>query len=258
MLIYCLKRHARLAVLELCHKSPALVLALQHLALCLEVGIERRKILPEVIYAALEELVGHEEMLLHIVLFYLISCLTREDDKLSHHVLTAQVDARVRLAITLLLGSQYSLGEWHICRNLIEDKIERSTQNCLNLKYFITRVLQVVDSADDRQTGTYVCLKQEFHATLESRLLEFEITLVVARRSHLVGSHNRDIVVEEFLIKSGHLTACCAIHKHTIEDVHADNFLAQMINVAWSRLGEFFAIVAEVDAFAAEYGVVTA
>ena len=140
MLSYCLKRHARLAVLELCHKSPALVLALQHLALCLEVGIERRKILPEVIYAALEELVGHEEMLLHIVLFYLISCLAREDDELSHHVLTAQVNARVGLAITLLLGSQYSLGERHICRNLIEDKVERSTQNCLNLKYFITRV----------------------------------------------------------------------------------------------------------------------
>ena len=80
-------------------------------------------------------------MFLHIVLLYLISCLACEDNEFADDILTAQVDARIGFAISLLLGSGDCLGEWHVSRNLIEYKVERSAQNCLNLKDFIARVL---------------------------------------------------------------------------------------------------------------------
>ena len=65
-------------------------------------------------------------------------------------------------------------------------------------------------------------------------------------------------MLEEFLIESCHIVACRAVNKHTVEYVHADYFLAQVIDVAGSRLCQFLAIVAEVDTVAVEYRVVTA
>ena len=77
-------------------------------------------------------------MFLYVVLFHFISCLTCEDDELSHHVFSAEVNAWVWFAISLLLGSAYCLGEWHVGCYLVEDKVERSAENSLYLKYFVS------------------------------------------------------------------------------------------------------------------------
>ena len=65
-------------------------------------------------------------------------------------------------------------------------------------------------------------------------------------------------MLKKFLIESCHFAACSTVNEYAIEDVHADDFLAQVIDVAWSRLCQLLAIIAEVDALAAEYRVVAA
>src|SRR5574344_1616238 len=65
-------------------------------------------------------------------------------------------------------------------------------------------------------------------------------------------------MLKKLLIESCHLTACSTVNEYAIEDVHTDDFLAQVIDVAWSRLGQLLAIIAEVDSVAAEYRIVAA
>ena len=55
---------------------------------------------------------------------------------------------------------------------------------------------------------------------------------------------------EEGLVKFCHLAAGGTIDEDAVEDVHADDLVAQVVDIAWSRLLQLFAIVAEVDAFA--------
>ena len=171
------------------YEAPALVLGLKHLAASLEVGIQLRQTLPEVLDRTLEITVGHEEMLLHIVLFHLVTCLTRQDHQLADHVSTAQVDTRVWLRVTLFLGTLHGLREGYVSRNLIEDEVQRTAQDSLDLQDLVTRVAEVVDGADNRKTGTYVGLIAEPHTTVTGGLLQFQIAVVVARSGNLVGSH---------------------------------------------------------------------
>ena len=69
--------HIGLAVLHRGHEAPALTLGLEHLAACLEVGIQLRQSLPEVVDAALKVAVRHEKMLFYILL-YGFSCALPE------------------------------------------------------------------------------------------------------------------------------------------------------------------------------------
>ena len=57
-------------------------------------------------------------MLFNILLFHLITRLTREDDQFADDILATEVDAWVGLAIALLLGQSYGLGE----RNLLTER----------------------------------------------------------------------------------------------------------------------------------------
>ncbi len=77
---YSLQAYAGLATIQGSHEAPAFVLQVERLALRLEVSIELRKLLPEVVELALEEVVWHEEVLLHILLLYAVTSLAREDD----------------------------------------------------------------------------------------------------------------------------------------------------------------------------------
>ena len=116
--------HVGLAVVECCHKTPALALGFESLATLFKVGIKLWQLLPEVVDCALEERVGYEQMLLNISLLYLISSLTGENYEFANYVLARKVDAWVWFAISLLLGAAYCLRQWYVCRNLIEYKVE--------------------------------------------------------------------------------------------------------------------------------------
>ena len=80
----------------------------------------------------------------------------------------------------MLLGTPYCLGERHVGGNLVEDEVERTAQHCFDFKYLVARVDQVVDGADDGQSGTHVGFVAVFHATCERRLLQFYVVVVVA------------------------------------------------------------------------------
>ena len=143
------------------NESPAFTFAFEHLAAFLEVSIKLWQFLPEIVQASIEILVRHEEMFLHIFLFHLIASLSREDDQLPDDVLTTKVNARVRFRISLFLCPSDGFRERYIGTNLVEDEVERSRQHRLYLQDLVTRVAQVVDGADDRQTSSHVGFKPE-------------------------------------------------------------------------------------------------
>ena len=101
---HSLQAYRSLAAIESGHEAPALVLQGECLSFGLEISIEFRKFLPELINASLEEIIWHEEVLLYIRLFYAIACLTGEDYELANHVHTTEVDTWVWLTVALLLG----------------------------------------------------------------------------------------------------------------------------------------------------------
>lgn len=70
-----LQAYAGLATVQGSHEAPAFVLQVERLALGFEVGIELRKLFPEVVERALEEAVWHEEVLLHILLLHPVTSL---------------------------------------------------------------------------------------------------------------------------------------------------------------------------------------
>ena len=119
--------------LHLCYKSPALAFAFKHFATLLEVCVELRQVLPEVIYAAVEIFVRYKKMFFHIFLFYLVACLASEDDQFAYHILAAEVYARVWLRVALLLSTPDSLGERHVGADFVEYEIERARQHSFYL-----------------------------------------------------------------------------------------------------------------------------
>ena len=242
-LLYLLKRDAGMAVLVLSHEAPNLVLALEHLAACLPIGIERGKVLPELLHGAIEEGLGHEELGLDILLIDTITCLASEDDKLAEHILAGEVDTRIGLAISLGLGQFHGLAEGYVGRNGIEDIIESATEHGFDAKDLVARVAKVVDGTDDGQSCTYVGLEEELHTTHLCYALEFAILLIVARSRYLVGGNNVDVVREEVLVESCHIGRGGTIHKDTIEDVHADDLVAKTLKVA---LGSLFQLLAHI------------
>ena len=110
---YSLQANACLSTIEGGNESPSFVLQVKSFALGLEVSIQLWQFLPEVVYAALEVRVGHEEVLLHIFLFHSVSSLAREDDEFSYYVHSAEVDAWIGLAVAFFFGHAYGLREWY-------------------------------------------------------------------------------------------------------------------------------------------------
>ena len=202
------------------------------LALFLKLLVERWEVLPEVLQRTVKERLRNEQVFLHVLLIHLVTSLTGEDDQLTNHILTAQVHSWVWLCITLFFGSAHGLTEWYIRRNRIEDEVQRTAQHSLQFQNLVTRIDEVIDSVDDRQTSTYIRLKQIFHTALSGRGLQSSIIIVVTRCSHLVGSHHRDVITQECLIQPCHIGTCRAIHKHAVENIHADDFLLQTFQIA--------------------------
>ena len=70
---HCLQAYGCLPVFQLGNESPALVLHVERLALCLEVCVELGQFLPEVVDLALEVGVGHKEVFLHVFLLHAVA-----------------------------------------------------------------------------------------------------------------------------------------------------------------------------------------
>ena len=121
-----LQTYACLAAIQGSNEAPAFVLYIERLALSLEIGIELRKFLPEVVERTLEVFVWHEEVLLYISLLYTVTCLAGENHQLANHVHTAQVDTWIWLAVALLLSQSHGLREWNDAGDGVEDKVERT------------------------------------------------------------------------------------------------------------------------------------
>ena len=63
---------------------------------------------------------------------------------------------------------------------------------------------------------------------------------------------------KEGLIKCSHFATGSAVDKHTIKNIHTYHLVAKMLDIAGCRLRELLTIVAQIDAFTTENGVVTA
>ena len=224
--IHLAQRHIRYAILHRGHKTPTLTLGLQLLSTSLKVGIQCRQLLPEVIHAALKVLVRHKQVLLYVGLFHLVASLAGQDHQLANHVGTTQVDTWVGLAVALLLGTSYGLRERHVGSYLVKYKVQRTTQYSLDFQDLITRVTQVVDGADDRQTSAHVGLVTEPHTTVASRLLQLHIVSVIARSRQFIGCNHADVMLQERLVQRCNILAGGTIHKHAIKNVHANHLVA--------------------------------
>lgn len=91
------------AVFQLGYETPMLVLGFQHLATGLEIGIEARHFLPEVIQGAFKEVIGHKEVLLNIALFQTVTGLACQNHQFADNILSAEVDTRIGFGVTFLL-----------------------------------------------------------------------------------------------------------------------------------------------------------
>ena len=65
-------------------------------------------------------------MLLYVVLFYLITGFTRQNNQLTDYVCSAEVDTWIRLRIALFLGATYGFREGYVGSYLVEDEVKRS------------------------------------------------------------------------------------------------------------------------------------
>ena len=246
-----------MTALVLGHEAPNLVLALQHLAACFPIGIQCGEVLPELLHGAVEEGLGHEEFLLHILLVDAVTGLAGEDDQFAQHVLAGEVYARIGFAVSLGLGQFHRLAEGYVGRDGVEDVVERTAEDRLDAQDLVAGVAQVVDGAYDGQACTHVGFKQELHATHLCYALEFAILLVIAGGGNLVGRHYVDVVGKEILVERCHLGRCRAIHEDTVEDVHAYDLVAQAPDVACRSLVQALAEVVQFQSLACKHGIVS-
>ena len=246
--------HRRPAAVQPRHEAPVLVLGLQLLAARLEVGVQRGHLAPEVIQRTFEEVVGHEEVPLHITLFDAVTRLACQDDELADDVLAAEVDAWVGLGVALLLRHAYGLAERHVGAELVEDIVQRAAQHGLNLQNLVAAVDKVINGVDDGQARTHVGLEQVLHAPLTRRLLQAKVILVLAGRGNLIGRHDGDVVPQQLLVDARHVGAGRAVDEDAVEYVHADDAVAQPLRVALlPLLLQLLAEAGQVEALAAEH-----
>ena len=118
-------------------------------------------------------------MLLHVRLLHLVASLAREDDEFADDVGTAQVDTRIGFAIAFFLCAPYRLRERHFGRECIEDVVECSRENGLNLQNLVAGVTKVVDGSDNRQTSTDIRLEAEFYTSLHCCLLQEQVVAII-------------------------------------------------------------------------------
>ena len=114
-------------------------------------------------------------MLFHILLFKHIAGFTSEDNQLTNHILTTQVDAWVGFRITLFLRQTDGFAERHIGTDLVENEVQRTAHHGFNLQNLVATCQQIVDGLDNRKTGTYIGFEQILHATVTGNPLEFAI-----------------------------------------------------------------------------------
>ena len=165
-------------------------------------------------------------MFLYISLFHTISGLTGKDYEFADDVDTAEVDTWVGLGIAFLLCPAHGLGERHVGADFVEDEVQRSRKDGLDMQNLVTGVAKVVDCSDDWQSGSDICLEKEFHASGYGSAFQPQIALIVAGSCNLIGRHDRNIMLEENLIQGCDVLRCRTVDKHTVEDVHADDAVA--------------------------------
>ena len=116
---------------------------------------------------------------------------------------------------------------------------------------------KVVNGIDDRESGAYIRFKQVLHTALAGNLFQFTVVLVFRRSGNLVGSHYRNIVQQQVLVKGSHACTCRTVHKDRVKDVHTDNLIAQRFQgTVLSFLPQLLTETSQIETFAAEHGLV--
>ena len=127
----------------------------------LECGVQLGQFLPELVDSTVKQLLRYEQVAIHILLLNGVTALTGQDDQLAQHILSAKVDTRIGLAVTLLLGQADGLAQRNIGTQGAEYEVERTAYHSLDLKDMVTAVYQVVDGVYNRQACAHIGLKQE-------------------------------------------------------------------------------------------------
>ena len=117
-------------------------------------------------------------MLFHILLFDAVSRLTRQNHKFAYHILPAQVDARIRLRISLIPRLADCFAQRHIGTESVKYVIQRAAHHGLDLQDFVAAVYQIVDCIDHRQSGSHIGFKQELHTALARYFFQFGIIVI--------------------------------------------------------------------------------
>ena len=86
----------------------------EFLALELELRVQGRKLLPELLDGAVVELLRNEEIGLYVLLIDFVAGLTAEDYEFAYHIPSGKVNPRVRLGEAQFTGLTYGLAQRHI------------------------------------------------------------------------------------------------------------------------------------------------
>ena len=127
---------------------------------------------------------------------YLVTALAGQYGQFANHVLSAQINTRIGLAISHLLSLANGLAERDLFRERVEYEVECAAQHRLNAQNIVARTAQVADGMDDRQARAYVCLKQKLHAALASDVFQVGVVGIVRCCGHLVSRHHCHVVVQ--------------------------------------------------------------
>ena len=219
--------HLRLAFIHPGNKTPTLAARLQFFPALFEFGIDLRNLLPEILDRPFEIFLRNEQMLLDIALLYPISSLPSENNQLTDHIRSAQIDPGIGFCISGLLRHLDRLAHRHISTHLIENEVQRTGNHSLDPNDPVAAVDQIADRIDDRQSSPYVRFEQIFHATLAGNRFEFVVTIILRRCGYFIGRNHRYVVLQQILIDSGNIRTRRTIHKNRIENVHRQNSIAE-------------------------------
>ncbi|CDB12074.1 unknown [Bacteroides sp. CAG:633] len=230
------------------------MLGFEHLAAGFEVGVQAGHFLPEVVQRTFEEVVGHEEVFLHVALLQAITGFAGQDDQLADNVLTAEVDARIGFGVTLFLRHADGAAERDVGTDLVEDVVQRAAQYGFYLQYLVATMDEVVDGVDDGQSGAHVGLEQILHTALTGYLLQCAVVFVFGRSGYLVGCHYRYVVLQQVFVERSYFGTRRTVDEDGVEDIHSDNLVAQNAYSAFLTLcGEFFTEVGQVEPLAGKH-----
>ena len=158
----------------------------------------------------------HQRFHANLVRLNVIARLTRQNHQLTHHILTGEVDTRIRLGQPLLPGLIDKVGKRHSAIKLQEQPGERAGEDTADRQNAVATFNQVAHGMVNRQTRAYGGVIQPVTAGFFKRVVNLAIFIAAAGPGQFVGADHVETVAGKIEILIGQLFAGGDIQYHQV------------------------------------------